>query len=254
MRKCLLFFCIITMATARAPAQDTASGPPSGPLINSQMPSNAQWSIDYSYTNARKPGVDSPMMAQYKKLALQDPSVAKAMENPRFLNALDPVRPLHVLVTTSGAIRHVETELEGDRSEEAWSDSGITVIKTSGSTKPNIQIGITVVQNDFPEFFWLTPQSFSGIETKNGQKCFVFKLAVDPARIANPSSTGSGGTVPAVAYIDVVTRRPVSLQFGVETREYRMLPTPVQSLVMPDEFAIPAKNEMARQKKLTGAP
>lgn len=232
---------------------ETKNTLPPGPLIVTQMPKFAQWSIDYTYTDGLKPGQDSPALAQYKKLAEKDPEVAKELADPRFVATLNPNRPLHVVVTTTGDIRHEERSLEQGQESELWGEAGYTAERKPGAPKLFVNMFGIQERNEFPEFFWLSKASFTGIETDNGHKCLAFKQDIDPVQLLYSSSgfTGNGTKIPVIAHIDFTTRYPVSLQFGVETRQYTFLSPPTSPLDVPDEFVSAIKEMQTRSQKAT---
>ncbi len=254
MKKSLFIASVILMVFAeQGRCQPTLAQPslPPGPLIANHMPDYAQWTIDYTYSDAPKPGADSALLTQYKKLALQDPAIAKAMANPHFIDALNPARPVHVVITKTGNIRHVERSLERGLKSELWSDAGTRIEQNANMPGPIVSMGNSVTQNEFPEFNWVSKESFTGIDTGNGHQCLVFKSQVDTLELAHPGSGGSGVTVPAIAYIDLKTRYPISLQFGVETRQFTYLAPPTAQLVLPDECAAAVKATEDRIQKAT---
>lgn len=222
---------------------------PPGPLIIEHMPDYAQWAIDYTYTDAPKPGQESDLVARYRKLAQEDPSVAKAMADPHFLDTLEPARPIHVVVTKTGVIRHVDKNLERSLHDEIWMNGDVTIERRPGVPNLVVSLGNPLIQNDFPEFSWISKEAFSGVESVNGHPCLVFKQQVDPVGLEHPGLTGIGGTIPVIAYVDLKTRYPVSLQFGVETRQISILSAPTEQLVVPDEFAAAAKTTLDRIQK-----
>lgn len=232
----------LTFLGSRMDAQTTGekNALPPGPIIVALMPDFAQWTIDYIYSNAVKPGEDSVQLARYKKLALEDPALAKAMEDPNFVYTLNPARPKHVMITKTGDIRHEEDDLERDLKKEIWCSGDVKVER--GPNKPDLIVstGNVVSSTEFPEFNWISRQGFTGIETANGHQCLVFKQEVDPIMISI-GRAGVGTTVPAVAYIDRDTHYPVSLQFGVETRQYTILSPPPAQLTIPEDVAAAMK-------------
>ena len=252
MKKRLLFLCVIAMVTAKAPAQDSASGPPSGPLVVTRMPDRAQWTIDIAYANAPKPGTVSSQLAYYQQQAKIDPLVAKQMENPAFVAALDPVRPVHIVVTKTGMTWHIVENMERGEYAEEWRTAQVTAVKKPGMSKFNVVLDDNTSRVDFPEFYWIAAGNYAGLGSDGGKKSLVFKAQVDTTMVHYPGVKG-GGTVPGEAHIDWKTRYPVSFQFGDETRLYTYQAGP-DALELPDEISDVAKAALSRIQQLVPTP
>ena len=253
MKKCLLSLCVVVIATAKASAQDAASGPPPGPLVVTRMPDQAQWTVDITYSDPLKPGTVSPQLAYYQQQAKIDPLVAKQMQNPAFVAALDPVRPLHIVVIKTGKTWHIEEDLERGEHIEEWRTAQVTAVKKPGMDKFNVVLEDNASRVDFPEFYWIAAGDYAGPGSDGGQKTLIFKAQVDPSMVHNPGVRG-GATVPGEAHVDLKTRYPVSLQFGNETRQYTYQAPSTSELEVPDEITAVWKKAQFQLQRLVPTP
>jgi hypothetical protein len=252
MKGLILFFLVVAMTT-KVLAQDNTSAPPQGPMIDTKMPEQAQWTIDFTYANAPKPGAVSPQLAYYQQQAKIDPLVAKQMQNPAFVAALSPVRPVHILVVKTAGVWHIEEDLEGGKQAEEWRTFQVTATKAPSMEKFNVVLDDNASRVDFPEFFWIAAGNYAGPGSDGGQKTLVFKSKVDPVIIHFPGRTG-GEPVPCEARIDWKTRYPVYFQFGDETRHYTYLAPPTEALELPSEIAATATAALKKIQQLTPTP
>jgi hypothetical protein len=130
MKKSFPVIFVFLISTACGLAQDAEAPenapPPTGKLIVSQMPDMAQWIIDSTYTNVPKPGEPSGL-DRIKQAALKDPALAKAIEDPQYLFMLLNVRPVHVVVTKTGQIRHEVRDMEQGYKDETWANGDLVV-------------------------------------------------------------------------------------------------------------------------------
>jgi hypothetical protein len=254
MKSNLIIVCILLSTAIRGNSQENSPPAqlPPGPLVVTQMPDHSQWTIDYTYTDSLKPGAESSEITRYRELAKNDPALAKQMSDPLFLAMLNPPRPLHVVATKTGKVWHIEQNLDQGQTAETWGNDQLTGVRKPGMAKYNVFLNDNSRRVDFPEFFWITKEGFAGMEVVDGQQCLTFRRNVDPAAIQSPGHT-SNTKVPAVAYIDLKTRYPVSLQFGVETRKYTYQ-EPTSDLALPDEIASAGKAALARLQALVPTP
>jgi len=234
------FYCI---AYGQSPVETGTTSLPSEPLIVRKMPEFAQWTVDYTYKDKPKPGEVSAILAQWQRLAAQDPLVAKQMTDPNFVYALDPARPLRRVVMKTKSVRSDICDFERNLRGEIWTD-GITVVER----KPNSNKLTTSKIPDegireFQEFNWISQDNFVAISILSGRKCLVFKDDVDFVGIDHPQVHGAAKEtkVPATAYIDMDTRNPVMLEVAGNTRVYTYLAAPSQMLSLPPDFAAAAK-------------
>jgi hypothetical protein len=229
---------------------------PPGPLIVESMPDMAQWSIDYTYKDGSNAQTEAAVLANYKKLAQQDPAVAKAMADPHFLYALAPPRPLRKVITKTGDIRHEEVQLERDFKSETWSFGGFRVER-----RPDAAQLVPAVMNtqakDLPEFSWISKESFQGVKKVGAVDCLAFQKEIDGAAILDPETFTQRGSRKgaslsrAVAYVDVKTRYPVALVLNDDPLRYTIMPSPTAKLVVPDDFAAVAREAKARLDAVT---
>jgi len=118
---------------------------------------------------------------------------------------------------------------------QTWFVNGYCIEKTQGGG----QIQVTPLSGaadsrntDFPGFEWLSLANYSGLENKNGKRCYKFKAEV--------KQTGQRVTVDYLAYIDVKTKLPVSWDVGPSHFEMTAVETTVPP-AMPAAFAASLK-------------
>ncbi len=225
----ILSGCIVCSKAIDAPT----AALPSGPLVALQMPEFSQWTVDITYSDRPKPGEASSVMAAYQKAAQSDPVLAKEMSNPQFALALQNSRPVHILVTKTGKVRHEERELEGGTKGELWKVGDDVVEQLTGASQLSARNVAGLAAEDFPEFAWIAKDNFVGVQTNQNHKCLEFKK--DYYSVDDHSLQGT-----KVAYIDYGTRYPVSYQFQAESRIYTIMAPPTISLTVPAEVSAAA--------------
>jgi len=193
---------------------------PPGPLIVTHMPAFAQWSIDFTYPPAAKPG--------QKDQAVGFPG---------------QIRPIHILVTKTGNITHEERIFEHDLKGEMWSNGDIAAERLPNSSALNAGFGNGQAGNAFPDFDWITKENYIGTKSHNQVKCMVFK---------QPQYDFEGGFLGiATAYVDIKTRYPVEYQRNEASRIYIILAAPPAQLVMPNDVLAAGKGMKDRLQKAT---
>jgi hypothetical protein len=219
------------------PAPATKDVLPSGPLIVHQMPDLSQWTIGYLYTDTPKPGEPS-ILDQYKQAALKNPSLEKAMEDPQYVFAIQNIRPLHVVVTKTGNILHTEVAYQQGYTGEVWIVGDLTVQKLPNISELTAGITGGAEEDVFPEFDWIGKENFIGMQGKGDhKKCMAFKKDI---------YEGHDLIGTKLAWVDLDTRYPVTYQYLVETRDYKILPPPTSPLVAPEEFIAAGRAMMKR--------
>jgi hypothetical protein len=239
MNRILLILSVIILFSSTASAQqaDQENVLPPGPLIVTQLPDNVQYTIDFVYSDTPKAGEPS-VLDRIKAAAAKDPTLAKELEDPAYLFNVENFRPVHVLVTQTGEITHIETTLEQGYQSESWSNHEIVVDRRPNSQGLAAGFRSNMLGNAFPDFDWISRGNFVNIQVHDQIRCAVFKQ--------ERYGAGHASLGPAVVYIDLTTHLPVSYEFGVETREYKFLPPPTVQQTIPDEF-MAAGNAMKAQ-------
>ncbi len=186
---------------------------PPGPLVITKLPHFAQWTIDYTYANAPKPGMPS----------------------------LKSQRPVRVIMTRTGVTIHEETTFEQGLQGEIWSNDRF-VVEKSPNLKPiaTLQLG---GGDDFPDFDWVARDNFVGTQSLEGRKCLVF---------SKKQFTSTGDFLGmAHAYVDFTSRLPVQYELPSETQKYTIQPPPSEELSLPDDIIAAAKAMVTQVQRAT---
>ncbi len=88
----------------------------------------------------------------------------------------------------------------------------------------NLKVLPDFTRVDFPDMAWVSPQTYSGVETVETRRCMVFKKD------------------DMTAWIDLESRFPVQWKRGGETRIFQQLPPPEGPLVLPPKIAAIAES------------
>jgi hypothetical protein len=188
---------------------------PPGKLIVTSMPAFAQWSIDFTYRPEAKPGQ----------------AVSGNM------------RPVHVLVTKTGDITHEEKTFENGMYGEMWSNHNIAVQRLPNSLVLEAGFGNGGAANAFPDFDWISKESYVGTQEHNHIKCMVFK---------QPKYGIENGFLGiATAYVGFTSRYPVGYEMNDESRAYAILPPPTVQLAIPDNFLTAGKAMIVKLQRAT---
>ena len=259
-------FCLTTVFAIDATADNaskaagTPQGPPAPPLVAPQLPIWCQWTVDYTYSSTAQGSSPTALLAAYKKMAAQDPLLAKMMANPQFIYSLVEPRPLHTLVVRTGEVRHEVRNLERGFMDDRWTLGDAMVDKKPESPQPIVTLIGASSNSEFPEFNWISTSNFTGRKKVNGVDCLVFQQKLNPLEISNPDRfaddrKGASGPrtaedeetfVQASAYVADQTRLPVMLETPTETRHYAFLLPPAEKLAPPALFLDAAHDAKAR--------
>jgi hypothetical protein len=162
-----------------------------------------------------------------------------------------PPPPKTLVVTKGGKVVREVLGYANGAAVEIWHLGGASVSKSQGGqswiVSPNSTTGFEspdYVTSDFSGLEWISPSTFTGIQSFGGRKVIVFtgsvcdKSATDLAIIKNgvdrqraeemlshklisKAFDPNDYKVPAVAYIDLETRLPLILKYGNLTRSYQ---------------------------------
>ncbi len=199
------------------PSAEKPSLPP-GPPVMTQMPDFAQWTVDYSYADGADPASSSP------QAGLTEGNAMGLSVGP----IVADMRLVRVVYTKTGTVRHEEWSFDKG-SREVWAMGDVIVRRgpESSALVPNNDAGLE--GNVFPELDWLSKETFTGTQTKDGVQYLVFKK--------NWYNDDRSFVGTSIAYIDPDTRYPASFQFGNQTRRYTIQAPPTVPLAVPPDFA-----------------
>jgi hypothetical protein len=219
----LAISCCSILNAAGAPAS-TPEPLPKGPLLK-QAPNAYEWEIRVDTEES-----------------------AKA---PQEGKAPPPPPPKTIVVTKVGKVVREVVAYANGATVEIWHRGGVSVTKSQGNqawiVNPDSTAGFEspdYVASDFADLEWISPATFTGIQSLGGRKVIVFtgsvfdKGATDLGIIKNGVDRKRGEEalsghivtkafdpkdyrVPAIAYIDLETRLPLMLKYGSLTRSYR---------------------------------
>lgn len=230
------FLIAATVLAIFAPAITTAQTPsPSPPFVAKNGPDPGKWSIAFNYST-------------------KDPSArptARAVMGQR-ITRLD--------VTKTGDLKQETASFIGGASIDAWFQGGAMVLKDPGYEHKIVRRN-EPSGGDFPEFKWITSDSFQGTKEAEGKICDVFKSDfyalqfADPglysAALAQGADIDLGSKMPVVAYIDQSTKLPVKLTIGDDSRVYTFAPGPGTPLIMPQDYLDAVGDVQKRYEALT---
>ncbi len=197
-----------------------AEEPPKPPFVAEKAPEMSKWTVSFQYGN--KEG------ARPTALTLVGQRIAR------------------LEVTKTGRIKLLLSSFSGGATQEIWAQGPLLVLRDPAFqqkiVRRNAQPG-----GDFPEFVWISASNFKGRETVDKKECLVFTGEFYPLQFADPAlyvivtaddppQIDLGSKVPVTAYIDPVTRFPVKLVVGDDTRTYTFTDAPEQALVIPQDF------------------
>ena len=211
---------------AQKPAEIESSPLPSGALLV-RAPSLARWQITSSSESA-------PSASPAAASSLPQPSLPRAAE----------VR--QITVTKSGMAYYREVLFDDSSELDEWWVAGVQVTQKKGH--PGLLVShqtgdlfyMNFVSSDFPEFDWIGPKTYIGIQKLGGRKCLVFKSQIQRVpevamRGMSPEELMSAqkDLQPVMAWIDLETRLP--LQFATEGKKetYTFLLPSSGPLVLP---------------------
>jgi hypothetical protein len=186
---------------------------------------------------------------------------------PQEGKAPPPPPPKTLVVTKGGKVVREVLGYANGAAVEIWHRGGASVSKSQGNQTWNVNPNSTAgfespdyVTSDFSGLEWISPSTFTGIQSFGGRKVIVFtgsvcdKGATDLAIIKNGVDRQRGQEalsghivtkafdpkdykVPAVAYIDLETRLPLILKYGNLTRSYQYRLPSQSILTLPPDAA-----------------
>jgi len=223
---------IVSCLASGAPAP-TPEPLPTGPLLN-RAPDAYEWEIRVDTEESARPPQDG--------------------------KAPPPPPPKTVVVTKGGKVVREVIAYANGSAIELWHRGGVTLSRNSSTHAWSVSPGSTVgfespdyVSSDFSGLEWISPATFTGIQSLQGRKVIVFtgsvcdknendfgvlKHQIDRERGAEALAHNlktkafdpNDYKVPAVVYIDLETRLPLMLKYGNMIRSYRYR-TPSQSIL-----------------------
>ena len=230
---------------------------PPGPLVVQRTPGTLQWTVDFTYGENPKPEKAAARERRFRKLAEEDPALAKAMDDPQFQQALDAPRLKRLVITKTGDLRHEERFFEGGQKAETWRGADFRVEKKINLADWSVSLA-EAPPGDFPEFNWVSRANFTRIETTDDRKVAVFEQKLDPVRVLFPQVSQHNAPpadeellVPVTAKIDMKMHLPVSLEIAGDKRVYTFPDSPPLAIVMPPEVAAALQETRARIQEQT---
>jgi len=240
MKRILTLFCVLAFTSALQ-AQTDSGGPPPlppGPLIQKRAPDMAKWVI-------------TAVPAPANNATANSVSDASSASDPQSAGAKQKVAS-EVTITKTGKIMLREVRTQDGRVVPTWCVGGlqITLFGNSAIVQAKVYNPDPTVptanyedysDSDFPGFYWIGPSNYTDIKEFGGKKCIVFQEAIK--NVTGPPSKLS-------AYIDFLTRLPVSLTVGGGTSAYVFKAPPTAELTLPPLVVQLLRN---RQRELDSA-
>lgn len=241
---------LVAFWSASAAPSPTPEPLPAGPLLK-RAPDPYEWVIRVDTEESAKP--------------------------PQEGKAPPPPPPKTVVVTKGGKVVREVASYANGTAVEMWHRGGASVTKSQGNqtwiVSPTSTTGFEspdYVTSDFSGLEWISPSTFTGIQSLGGRKVMVFtgsvcdKGATELAIIKNGVDRQRGEEalsghivtkafdpkdykVPTVAYIDLETRLPLILKYGNLTRSYQYR-NPSQSILTLPPDAVKAVSESEKYR------
>jgi hypothetical protein len=193
--------------------QPTPPPLPPGPLLN-KAPDFAQWAITIKSAGTEKEEKASPSPEPSAK-----PSASGVYR---------------IGVIKTGKVRHEVQAVGAQVISDIWSLDGTSVSFDPRTKVPQVSQSGSSAGSDFPGLEWISEKNYAGIKKVNGKDCIVFNDMVFNVR-PNGTRNEFGGKVNAVAYVDLETRFPVTMQRGEDTYAYQFGAPPQAMLAAPPE-------------------
>jgi hypothetical protein len=240
---------IVSCLASGAPAP-TPEPLPTGPLLK-RAPDAYEWEIRVDTEESARPPQDG--------------------------KAPPPPPPKTVVVTKGGKVVREVIAYSNGSAIELWHRGGVTLSRNPSthawSVSPRSTVGFEspdYVSSDFSGLEWISPATFTGIQSLQGRKVIVFtgsvcdkgttdlsilKNGVDRQRgeeavrghLVTKAFDSNDYKVPAVAYIDLETRLPLMIKYGNMIRSYRFR-TPSQSILTLPPDAVKAVSSFEQYK------
>jgi hypothetical protein len=212
-----------------------------------RAPELAHWTVTYTYDATDKPVVPAP-----------PPAVDLPPPPPLVL-------PQELSVTKSGRIYHSELRIENGPDVDQWWVDGIQLSRTKGETDYMIYhgaggeaFGNDFQRSDFPDLDWIGPAAYSGVETIEGTKCFVFRTQVPVAKDDDPDALSAAERIAAAKYtmeitawISIESRLPLREARPGRKADYRFSSPPGGSLEVPSDVGHLISASRAASAKMT---
>lgn len=263
---CILIFGCAAPLLGQQPAPASSVPPlPPGPLLK-RAPDYSTWTVNCTGT---------PMVGGA-------PAAKKTTGGGQDQQKEAVVTQLTVIKTGSTMLEY-DVDASGQR-HEIWHVAGLRVVVQLGAASPLIIpetaakaalvcpdygggdiYSINFAASDFAGLDWLSPNTYSGVTSYQGNDCIVFNGTVSPLgakaqvdeRLYIAGERAMGRSVPdavrvdAKAYIDLKTRLPMFVQFGEEKCIYQYGPPPRTPLQLPAQLAGPAEEYEHRIEALS---
>ncbi len=121
---------------------------------------------------------------------------------------------------------------------------GLSYIFVKPKSQVSAQVYPAMSDSSFPELGWLSASNYIKLENYRQKSAYVFQRSVAvgvflpnvPDALKPKTEAGDAHTVQR-AWIDRESKLPIAYDNGTEVRTYEYSPTPVQSLIMPENFA-----------------
>ena len=191
----LLFLIALLAATlgTNLPAQATETQVPTPPFV-ANAPASSSWKIAVTYKRSYPEPAEKGSTAheQWKQLQKILPAITK------------------IAVSKSGNRLREVTDYAQGTSDERYCVEGMQFLRMATFVPGDISVGAVTSNQDFPELGWITLENFTGIQTAQEKKCFVFVSESEGDR--------------KEAWIDATTKLPVKFNDATYDRLYEFLP------------------------------
>jgi hypothetical protein len=229
---------LLSLSAGLAVAQEPDAPPPPKPPFLAVLPKESAWQISYTQVEA------APATPSASPPTGSSPPVSP------------PPSMLSDMIIKNNGLRKEAIIWSNNTRTEKW------IVDTSIFTQPKpgapfsassaIWAGITAIGEnypDFPDLVWVGLSNFKSVETKNGQKCFVYYWSESGQGIRPLDSPLP--LEPTTVWVNIDTKLPVAVENQHEKAVYTYN-LPLVSLTLPAECQEMVKQTKIVQKRLMG--
>lgn len=226
-------------------AQTTNPECPPGPLIQKRAPDFATWKIS-SVSSVTK-GTTGKSKSKAARAETKNPSAGRS-----------------VTITKTNPIIHAsQTDAQGQKWNIWWDGTALVVVSANGGDAAFVAppgdrdsynpLYFSFSESDFPDFGWVSKQTYTGTKMVDGRKCLVFDRK-PPVVESTESDAAAQSFVPIEACIDAETRLPVSVSSSGLTKVYSFEAAPTAMQVLPESVRTLLESRSNADKQLERKP
>ena len=152
-----------------------------------------------------------------------------------------------VAVTRHGGLRREVTLWSNGNKTELWITHEFVFDGTPGGSYKALLVGIAAYP-DFPDYAWVGNGYFKTVDTKDGQRCFMFYW---PHRAVPGAESANVPLEPTAVWISIDTQLPVAFETEHERGTYHF-DVASEPLALPEACQKILETVMADRKRISG--